>query len=112
MNSTTVPGDVDKELSDAAKLRELSDDEDSDAETDMFSFVEHPKAVEHDPGSKRQRKHFFKFIEGVMSSIRHWEGNQLHLSESQPVKNVKKGNKNDLFSTLNFNTSTQGQACN
>ena len=111
INSTTAPGDVDKELSEAAKLRELSDDEDSDAETDMFSFVEHPKAVDHDPGSKRQRKHFFKFIEGVMSAIRRWESNQLHYAENRPIKNAKKDKKKDLPSTLNFNTSTQGQSC-
>ena len=77
----------------------------------MFYFVEHPKAVDHDPGSKRQRKHFFKFMEGVMSAILRWESNQLHFSENQ-IKNVKKSkDKHDLPSTINFNTNTQGQAC-
>ena len=98
MNSTTVPGDTDKELSEAVKLRDLSDDESSDAETDKFSFVEHPKAVDHDPGSKRQRKHFFKFMEGVMS-------NQLHYSENQ-IKIVKRVKINMTYLQLSISIPT------
>ena len=53
MSSTAVPGDIDKDLALAAKARALSDD--SDAETDLFSFVAHSKCADADKGSKRHR---------------------------------------------------------
>ena len=106
MSSTAVPGDIDKYLALAAKARALSDD--SDAETDLFSFVAHSKCADADKGSKRQRRFFFKFIEGVMSAIRRLESNQLNNPDNPGGKNKKKG---DLPSTLNFNVSVQGQGC-
>ena len=110
MSSTHVPGDIHKELDDAAKSRALSNDECSDAETELFRFVAHSKCADADLGSKRQRKFFFKFIEGVMSAIRRLESNQLN-NPDHTGGNGNGKNKHNLPSTLNFNTNTQGQAC-
>ena len=50
MSSTHIP-DLHKELDDAAKNRALSDDECSDAETELFSFVAQSKCADADHGS-------------------------------------------------------------
>ena len=41
------------ELDAVARLRGISDDEESDAETEVYSFVTNSEAVDQDSGSKR-----------------------------------------------------------
>ena len=91
--------------------RALLDDECSDAETELFSFVAHSKCVDTDLGYKRERRFFFKFVEEVMSAIRRLESNQLNNPDSNTTGGKRNKNKNNLPSTLNFSTNAQGQAC-
>ena len=112
MSSTHIP-DLHKELDDAAKNRALSDDECSDAETELFSFVAHSKCADADLGSKRQRRFFFKFVEEVMPAIRRLESNQLNNPDSNTTggkehRNSKGKTKPKAFSFVTTSLRTLG----
>ena len=113
VHGTGADSVIDKELAEAARVRGLESDgdaEDSDDDTELFSMVEHPKASDTDPNSKRHRRFFYKFLEEVLSSIRSWESNILHYSEIS--KGGKPGKKSEnLPATISFNTMAEGNSC-
>ena len=79
MSSTAFPGYIDKYLEAVAKARALSDEDD-----DSCSALWRTASVQ------RQRRFFFKFIEGVMSAIRRLESNQLNNPDCDNfAKNLK-----------------------
>jgi hypothetical protein len=53
-----------------SRSRHLSDGEESDDETAVYSFVSNSEAIDQDSGSKRTRKFFFSFIESLIANIR------------------------------------------
>jgi hypothetical protein len=113
VHGTGADSVIDKELAEAARVRGLEsegDAEDSDDDTELFFMVEHPKASDTDPNSKRHRRFFYKCLEEVLSSIRSWESNILHYSETS--KGGKPGEKSEhLPATISFNTMAEGNSC-
>jgi hypothetical protein len=89
-----------------ARSRNISDGEESDDETAVYSFVSNSEAIDQDSGSKRTRKFFFSFIESLIANIRRLESNLqlLGREEKSKLKGLKGG-------TGSYHVETAEESC-
>ena len=106
--SSRLPEDLENEIREAERIRNLSDEEDDDS-TSVFSFISH-KAVEEDSDNARTRKFFFKQIEKNLALIRRIESTEFVIAEDQD-SDAKKKKKNNEKSTWAFKTQSGDERC-
>ena len=107
--SSRLPEDIENELREAEKIRNLSDEEDDDS-TSVFSFISH-RAVEEDSDNARTRKFFFKQIEKNLALIRRIESTEFVIAEDQDNDAKKKKKNNNEKSTWAFKTQSGDERC-